>query len=454
MRSLSEQLFWLKNRWFRPEAQQAYLAAMDYGNLSQDERVRMDFESRRHLVQYAYDHCQFYRQLYDESGFHPSQLQDESDWEKVPILEKEMVRRHADDMISDEFTKSQLGISTTGGSTGEPLKVYKSRHVHYEVLGWRSLHWWGILPSDNEAILHRRVPASFKQRLTNALLWWPTKRAFLSATAISDEDIARFLADLSRKKIRWVVGYCATLEHVADYILHHDIELKDIQMVWSTSSPLTKQVRCKLEQAFRCSVMDQYGCCEMGHIAVQRPGEECLTVHADYVHVDIVNEKQEIVNQSHLYGDVVITELKTREFPMIKYRLGDKSSFVSTMHESQDGWPRLSFVRGRISDAVWLPDGTYVDGAFLTTLCDNYTQSVLHYQIHQQLDHSIDFLFVPQSESTEAEKDIDSVVEKMRELTHHQVPIRKRVVSVIPDNSGKRKFIISEISLAKIASAR
>lgn len=450
MGQFSNIVFWLKNRYTRPESQKAYEDAIAFCSISVAEKQQNIFAKRKALVEYAYAHCPFYKELYDKAGFHPSQLKTEIDWQLVPILEKQMIRQHADEIVSDEYDKVNLGSITTGGSTGKPLKVYKSKHVHYEVLGWRALGWWGVSPADNEAIMHRRVPTTFKQKLINRLMWWPTKRAYLSATAITDADIKRFLEDVKRYKIEWMVGYCASIEYVADYVLRNNIKVDGIKLIWSTSSPLTKIVRQKIELAFGCKVMDQYGCCEMGNIAIQKPNEDYLTINADYVHVDIMAEDDKIVTEAKEYGDVLITDLNTKEFPLIKYRLGDKSRLVKSMDESGDGFPKLEFVQGRISDAVWLPNGTYVDGAFLTTICDNYSDNIACYQIHQQLDHSIDVSFIPKEGVDGTHDIINRIVEDFRKLTSNQVEIRRRVVSEIPDFAGKRKFIISEIALARL----
>ncbi len=444
--NIQEFVFWTKNRFFRSESQKAFDKAISYCSLSPEQRINQDFENRVQLVNYAYEHCPFYKSLYDDHGFHPSQLKTEKDWELIPIIEKRMIRENTDQFVSNQFNKTQLGEITTGGSTGKPLKVYKSKHVHYEVLGWRALSWWGVSPSNNEAILHRRVPATTKQKFLNRLKWWPTKRAYLSATAISDKDIASFLADIKRNRIKWIVGYCASIEHVADYILKHNYQISGIKLIWSTSSPLTKIVREKIETAFHCKVMDQYGCCEMGNIAIQKPGEDVLTINSDYVHVDIVNTSNKCVTNKKEYGDILITDLSTREFPLVKYRLGDRSRIHQTMEESEDGFPKLDFVQGRISDAVWMPDGTYIDGAFLTTICDNYSEYIACYQIHQQLDYSIDISFVLK---TEDKSIINRIVNDFKVLTKEQVEIRPRIVKEIADFAGKRKFIISEISLAK-----
>lgn len=447
---VQSRLFWLKNKRFRPEALAAFSVSMSFCHWSVMKKQQILWNKRAALVTYAYNHCSFYRDLYNKAGFHPSQLKSEQDWQKVPVLEKQMIRDNADEIVSDEYDKAKLGSITTGGSTGKPLKVYKSKHVHYEVLGWRALAWWGISPADNEAIMHRRVPTTFVQKLKNRLMWWPTKRAYLSATAITDADIAHFLKEVKRNKIVWMVGYCATIEYVADYILRNNIKIEGIKLIWSTSSPLTKIVRKKIEQAFGCRVMDQYGCCEMGNIAIQKPGEDYLTINSDYVHVDIVGKGDKILTDTKEYGDILITDLNTKEFPLIKYRLGDKSRLLKTIEESEDGFPKLEFVQGRISDAIWLPDGTYVDGAFLTTICDNYCDFIACYQIHQQLDHNIDIYFIPKEGVKEAENVIEKIVEDFKALTNGQIEIRHHIVKEIPDFVGKRKFIISEISLAKL----
>lgn len=454
MSSFRNTIFWLKNRCTRPEAQKAYEDAIVFSTLPVENRKRDIFAKRRALVEYAYSHCPFYKKLYDKEGFHPSQLKSEEDWHIVPILEKQIIREHADEIVSDEYDKTTLGSITTGGSTGKPLKLYKSKHVHYEVLGWRALGWWCVSPADNEAIMHRRVPTTFKQKLMNRLMWWPTKRAYLSATAITDTDIKRFLDDVQRNKIEWMVGYCASIEYVADYVLRNNIMVEGIKLIWSTSSPLTKIVRQKIERAFGCKVMDQYGCCEMGNIAIQKPNEDYLTINADYVHVDIAADGDKLVTESKEYGDVLITDLNTMEFPLIKYRLGDKSRLVKTMDESEDGFPKLEFVQGRITDAVWLPDGTYVDGAFLTTICDNYSDYIACYQIHQQLDHSIDVSFIPKEGVEGTDGVIEKIVEDFCKLTCKQVEICHKIVNEIPDFAGKRKFIISEISLARLKQSK
>lgn len=443
---INDIIFELKNKLLRKEAYRQYLQCLEYQRLSGGGKLDLSFKKRQQLVTEAYSCCPFYRKYYDSKGFHPSMLASEVDWAKVPILEKKMIREYASEMISSKVTDmGELGASTTGGSTGKPLIVYKSRHNHYEVLGWRALQWWGVSPAANEGIIHRRVPVSFKQKLFNRILWWPTRRAYLSATRITSASMGSFIAEVKSKRIKWLVGYCGSLELLADYVLNNNIKVECVELVWSTSSPLTQIVRGKIEQAFNCKVMDQYGCCEMGHIAIQRPEEECLTINSDYVWVDIVNGESLAAHNE--LGDVCITDLNTPQFPLIKYRLGDRSRILKTMDESADGFPRMDFVRGRITDMVYLPDGSVVDGSFLTTICDSYSEYISCYQIHQYSDYSITFKVV--TKGNDAAPVVRKVEKTLSELVKNSVKITTEEVDRIEDFEGKRKFIISEIALAK-----
>lgn len=447
MEKLKQIVFSLKNRLLRKSSHRDYINVSLFESLSPEEKKAYSFKKRVSIVEQAYYHCPFYRKFYDNAGFHPSILTSEEDWDKIPVVEKYMIRQFNKDFFADNIDKTSLYASTTGGSTGEPLVVYKHPKLHYEVMAWRSLRWYGIYPWQNEAIVHRRVPTTTLQKIKNRAMWWPTKRAYLSATFINESKIADFISEIKSKEIQWIVGYCGALEFIADYILKHHIEIRNVKLVWSTSSPLTSIVRKKIEEAFNCNVMDQYGCCELGHIAVQKPGEDCLTVHNDYVWVDIVNGSKKLPAKE--IGDICITDLTTSEFPLIKYRLGDRSYLVSDCLDSTDGFQKIAFVKGRTTDMIMLPDGSCIDGSFLTTICDNFSNTISCYQLYQDKDYNITFRVIPKNNDSNAIKDITHIVEELKKMIGPTISLKIEITDYIEDLAGKRKFIISEVALQK-----
>ena len=445
---MKDRIFWFKNYLFRRYAFNKYKEALHYEHLSVEELKALNWEKRKNIVEYAYFHTPFYKKYYDSRGFHPSQIYSDKDWEKVPILEKEFVRENPEALKSDEFDWNSLSPSTTGGSTGTPLIVYKEKKIPFEVMGWRALNWWGLDPSDNVGILHRRTPTSFVGNLKNRLLWWPTQRAYLNATKISNKNIIDFIKEIKRRKIVWIQGYCSALEQVSDFICDNNIYIPNVKMVWSTSSPLSKTVRVKIETAFHCQVMDQYGCCELWNIAMQKPNEPYLTICSDFVHVDVVRDDGSVCGKEE-YGDILITDLNTFGFPLIKYRLGDKGSISLTALESHDRFPKLNFVKGRITDSIYLQNNDRIDGAYLTTICDKYPEIIDSFQIYQKLDFSVQLKLVLKKDVSPENPSIQNIINRLREKLGDSIPFSYIILDEIKGDRGKKRYIISEIALER-----
>ena len=440
-------VFWTKNYLFRRNSYNAYREANGFDSLTGEKKSMIEFAKQKKLVEYAYKHVKFYKEYYDKCGFNPSTLETAGDWDKIPVLEKDIIRTNPQSLISDEYSTASLSITTTGGSTGTPLQVYKMKNVPIEVMGWRAFKWWGIDPSANTGILHRRTPVTFLAKLKNRLMWWPTKRAYLNASTICETDIVKFINDIKRQHTVWLQGYCSSLECVADYIIAHNIEIDILKMVWSTSSPLSQTVRIKLENAFRCKVMDQYGCCEMWNVAIQKPNEPYLTICNDFVHVDVVREDNTSCAKGEV-GDILITDLNSFGFPLIKYRLGDKSSIAETCASSADGYPKMNFVKGRITDSIILPGNKgRIDGAFLTTICDQHPTHVDSFQIYQKQDYSVSLKLVLKPNISKEDKVIVSIINSLRERLGSDVSFTSEVVDSIPGDRGKKRYIISEVAL-------
>lgn len=440
-------VFWFKNYLFRPYAIKQYRCALRNYKLNSTRLEELNWEKRKLLVFYAYQNIPFYHDFYEMNRFHPSMLHTEKDWEKVPVLEKNMVRENIDRMKASCISKRHIGTTSTGGSTGIPLKIYVDKRFHWEIVGWRMFKQWAISPGDNVGIIHRRVPISFIGKLKNRLLWWPTKRIYLNASSIDDDDVQHFVDDIIRKKIVWLQGYVGGLERVADYILANQITIKTLKMVWATSAPLLANVRLKMESAFRCKIMNQYGCCEVPNIAMQCCKGEHLHINNDVVHIDILNSEGHIVMDEE--GDILVTNLESRAFPLIKYRLGDRGTILSQHCICGSPFPLLKQIKGRISDAIYTPSGVYIDGCYLTTLFDKYSTLFNQFQIFQHKDYSVT-IYVKTYKNDELTRNaLDYVKNRLSTDTKNEIPINISIVKHIEDDRGKIRYILSEIALSK-----
>ena len=76
--------------------------------LGRDELAELAWERQKALVRQAYMHSPFYRGKYDTAGFHPDHLQHPEDFVRVPLLTRDEVREHIEDIICDNASRARL----------------------------------------------------------------------------------------------------------------------------------------------------------------------------------------------------------------------------------------------------------------------------------------------------------------------------------------------------------
>jgi phenylacetate-CoA ligase len=173
--------------------------------MSPDELAALNLERRRELVRFASAEVPFYREKYRGWGFEPGDVDADGFFEKLPILEKEEIRENAETLLASGCDLKRLRESTTGGSTGLPLKTYHDPAIPADVLSWRMLNWWGVDVSENSGYLYRAVPEGPRKVLQRIALW-PTKRNWISAADMSEENMSALAQALIRDKAKYLVG--------------------------------------------------------------------------------------------------------------------------------------------------------------------------------------------------------------------------------------------------------
>jgi phenylacetate-CoA ligase len=444
MRKLNNEIFWLKNKLFRPKAIAKYRELTANQQLDEKSLAALNWKKRKAIVEHAYNNTAFYSDFYNSYGFHPSMLLKEGDWDKVPILEREMIRENIPKMTMKGVSYKRLKVSTTGGSTGHPLKVYHDKAFNFETLAWRLLNWWDVSPGDNGGTIHRAVPTTAKAKFKKWLTWIPTKRVYLDASSFNSNDIKKFIMQVKQKKVVRITGYVGAVEKIAEYVLLNNEKVNGIEHIWTTSAPLSSNARRKIEKAFSHKVMDQYGSCEVLYIAQQCPYCEGIHVNSDIVHVDIIDcDGISITDNSA--GDILVTNMESFAFPLIKYRLGDRSNYLSSQYKKCSlPFPLMNFVAGRTSDMLSTPSGITLTGDYWTTIFDGHVDNILAFQVRQKKDNSITIRVVVNPDMTDNHTALEKVKKAIEEKVRYEVSVNIEITDKIEDNMGKTRYVIKE----------
>lgn len=392
-------------------------------------------------VAWAMTASPFYARLYGSLGVDPTTVHEPAAWERLPVLDRTTVKEHLDEIPTPDAQGRAVRRGSTGGSTGEPLAVMHDARVPTLALAWRMYSWWGVGPADNVARIGR-WKNSTTQQLRNTLNWWPTRQISLEAARLDEETMEHFHRQVLHTRPALVEGYMGAMLAYADFLEHHHQRVHSPTAVATTAAPLTASARTRLEEVFGAPVYDEYRCAEFGWTAGECRRRDGLHIFSDVHRVEVLDEDGRPVPDG-VVGDIVITDLRNRVFPLIRYRTGDRGALRRGTCTCGNTLPLMEPVDGRSTDVLPLPSGAVLAHR-LPGIFGSCPDAVRHFQIHQRADHSITVSVVLGS-GPDAATRIEKAVGVLRERAGGEVPVDVKYVDSLPHRRGKVDFVISDV---------
>jgi phenylacetate-CoA ligase len=410
--------------------------AMSSHELEQLERARSLAQAR-----FAYESSVFYRELYDSHGIARGDLDDPEVWHSLPVVTKDLVREHHDDLRTSEWTSRRAYEVTTGGSTGQPMAIDRDLRVPVRAFEWRMQSWWGVAPYDDWAIIYRRF-RSRGQRIGQKVLWWPTRRDDLDAYDMTPATMRAFAATLERRRPAFLFGYVGAIVEFARFVLESGISVPAPTAIAVTAAPLLSEQRQMIQDALGAPVYDHYRSTECNWMAGECRRQDGLHVFSDIRKLELLSGSGQPVPDG-VSGEVVVTEFTNRVFPLVRYRLGDVTHVLPEPCSCGLPYPRIAPIVGRTSDAFRLPSGKVVPGESLTGIFRSTIGMVEQFQLRQRADAGVTVRYVP-IRGRSAPPDLDLVAQRLRSALNDEVPIDYEQVDAIAHDGGKIRYVISE----------
>jgi phenylacetate-CoA ligase len=393
------------------------------------------------VATFAVRNTAFYGPWFADRGITLDDLARGDAWDHLPILDRTTLKAHADELRSPELHERTSRVAKTGGTTGEPVMTYVDSRVPLLALAWRMYGWWGIEPWDDLARIGR-WGFGRTEALKNVVQWWPTRQVYLDARLFDRESMGRFHRRLVRVRPPLLEGYVGAMLEFADFLESSGLDLPGVRAAATTAAPLTENARRRLESVFGVPVFDEYRGSEVNWMAGECAERDGMHVFADARRIDIVDDEGRPVEPGTV-GDIVVTDLTNRVFPMIRYRNGDRAALSDEMCRCGRSLPKMRAPEGRTVDVLRLPSGGALNHGLLG-MFGPHPDSVRMFQIHQLSDYSIRIRIVRGPEA-DAERNIQAAVDTLRERIHGEVPITVEYVDALPYTGGKIKFLISDV---------
>lgn len=337
---LHKLLFKLGQAKRNPSLQSHYNFLLESDIWSKEQIEAYQLTKLKELLVHAYNYSPFYTRLFNQLSFDPNNIQSIDDLNKLPLMDKRIAIDNNKE-IQSRYDFKKLFVAETSGTSGATLKIFRSEEwdSYNRAALFRGYHWYGVNPWDKNGYFWGFNISPKKRFITRVLDKLQNRFRIFS---YSENEVRKFVEQL-KKGATFIGGYSSMIYETAKMVnklgIGDDINLK---MIKGTSEKIYDSYQEEVKKAFGKKIISEYGSCETGIIAYECP--ECGNMHIVSEHVIV-----ECID-----GEIVVTNLLSHSFPIIRYKLGDSVELEDPKFECSCGrkHPVIKSVLGRVGKKI------------------------------------------------------------------------------------------------------
>ena len=317
-------------------------------------------------MEHIYKNSPFYNRIFKDIGATPIDIDSFESLRKFPILTKEKIRQHMNDILAENYLPGDRMKSSTGGSTGMPLVFWRDFRCRdmKQAMHLNFKRWYGYRPGDKQLFFwgaaqdYDQSPG-LRARLAGSL----AKRSwFIDIDDLEDAHLENTVRMIKKIKPDLVLAYPNVIYAFAQRLAKRGLKLQFETIVCSAEQMFDHQ-RDFLREVFGAEVFEKYGSREIGTIASECRSHEGLHYFAPGIIVESVDSKGNPAGKS--FGRLLVTDLWNYAMPLVRYQVGDLVKLEHTPCSCGCELPRIAGIAGRIVDVIVKPNGEMIAGQAL-----------------------------------------------------------------------------------------
>jgi len=361
----------------------------------------------REVLTLAYEKTAFYRHLFDSAGFKPADLRSLADMMELPMIDKQMVVEHLQEMCTVPPHSSGIDYISTGGTSGRPLRFYapsRRSSIEYAYLasGWQRIGYQLDMPM---AVIRGRIVVPERDGLRHE--YDPLLRHHhYSNFHMNEENMQRCLSHIASIGPCFLHAYPSSATSLAHFVETDGVAAPtNIQGVLLESENLYPDQTEVIEEFLGARVFSSYGHSEKLVMAAFCEHSNHYHLWPTYGYCELLDENGSPITTPGQRGEIVGTGFINTVVPFIRYRTGDYATYLGDRCEACGReHVVLGYIEGR-----W-PQGDLIasDGSpiSMTTmnLHDDTLEHVREYQFRQSTPGIATFCIVPARQLTSEEQ--------------------------------------------------
>lgn len=394
----------------------------------------------RRMILHCYKNVPYYRETFQRLGLTPDDIRTTDDLQKLPFIDKHIVRENFEKFVSTKGIKSLAFPGYTSGSTGMPCKFLRDYHfINFENASiWRHFITHGYNPGMRRLVFTGRAIVPPEQKEPPFWIFDTMQNTLVfSSLHLAPENEPYFLEELARFKPQVLAGYPSMLNMLAEMKERHGLDLPPVTVVFPGSETVFDHQRENIERAFETSIHDWYGQQER----VAAIGQcEFKTYHIieDYSVTELVDTDG--------HTEIVGTHLENYKMPLLRYRTGDTVKKADIDCPCGRHFRTVDRVLGRMGQYILTPDGRKI------TVVNYLMQHFENVREAQFVQNRKDALILNLAVANEfSEENKQRIIETSRNFISPSMDIQVQIVDAIPrTREGKFMCVVNNLIKAEL----
>ena len=354
--------------------------------ISRDKLDRIRVDLLKEQIKNISNNIPFYQAIFKKSNLLLSDFTTINDLRKLPIVTKEDIRGKTDKFLNKHLDFRKFLKSHSSGSTGQPFWSYFDRRSWIRkkyTSKLRARMACGMKLGEKVAIFESE-PVDKCEALNNKHF---ARNFLLKVMRFSIyEDFEKTFIRLSEFKPQNIYGPPNYFFQLAQFVKKKNVSISFLKRIYTSSEYLESPVKNIMRNVFQVDIFDVYGSTEFKEVAWECKYHQGYHLNEDEVICEILNENKPAPPGE--VGDIVLTDLRNRAMPLIRYRIKDRGKFLDEICPCGRTFSLMQPLAGRASEYIQLSNGEKLSPFLFTTSIEKI-QGLAQYQLIQKSENDL-----------------------------------------------------------------
>ena len=336
-----------------PRVAKHYMDLRDSQWYTRQQHVELQHRLLHRLIRHAYENVPYYQRVFDERGIRPSDIQCADDLKQLPVLGKDGIRKHFEELLARNHVQFKPALRHTSGSTGEPLHYYIDRELSALIGAVVARHWqWcGVKPTDRIAVFRGTLIDDFGGSRPNYVRRENNQLHF-STFRMNAEMMRDYVQELNRFRPTLIRGYPGSLAILARFLEESSVECCRPKAVHTSSEVVLPEQRELIERVLGAPLFDWYGHGESTVCAGECEAHGGLHLNLEFGITEFLQTEEYTGDDQDDVFRIVSTSLWNYSMPLLRYETEDLALFRDSECSCGREMPVIEKIIGRQADII------------------------------------------------------------------------------------------------------